>query len=195
MGMSIKQIIASTTKFQSKRKNPADINIISLLITPFQEGLISPTAAKMGAVQEYRVLVRLIAQSERGPADVDKRWTSSAEGGFSSTRGYYRTFVLFTGIKGSTKKSKEFPVETPSGIYLQKISPTTHIAKYRCDCQDYRWRFAYYNDAKADALYGVKPPPYKKKTQRPPVNPQGIPGACKHLMNVFIALKQGRILE
>jgi hypothetical protein len=194
MPLSIKEIVASTGKFQSKRRNPPDINIVSLLITPFQEGLLNPAALKGGGVQDYRVLVRLITQSERGPADVDKKWVGSAEGGFSSLRGYYRTFVLFTGIKGSMKKTLDFSIETPSGIFLQKISPTSAQAKFRCDCQDYRWRFAYYNDAKADALYGVKPPPYKKKTNRPPVNPSGIPGACKHLLNVFIALKQAKVL-
>lgn len=64
--------------------------------------------------------------------------------------------------------------------------------KVNCNCMDFYWRFATWN-AGDGALDGKAPPPYVKKTDRPPVNPSQSPGLCKHLIAVFDRMEQDGI--
>jgi hypothetical protein len=77
--------------------------------------------------------------------------------------------------------------------HIQPIQLSRNNVKVRCSCLDFRWRFALWN-SKDGSLYGDPPGPYKKKTNRPPVNPQRVPALCKHLMKTTIALKQSGVL-
>jgi hypothetical protein len=63
-----------------------------------------------------------------------------------------------------------------------------------CNCLDFRWRFSLWN-ADDKSLYGKNPPPYRKKTNRPPNNPDQTPGVCKHLIKSIEALKQAHLVE
>lgn len=65
--------------------------------------------------------------------------------------------------------------------------------KVRCECLDFYWRFARYNFADG-SLYGPKPPPYQKKTDRPPANMNQTPGVCKHIMKTVMALNDTGII-
>lgn len=67
--------------------------------------------------------------------------------------------------------------------HIQPIDSNSAPAKVRCDCMDFYWRFAMWN-YNADSLNDQPPPPYQKKTNRPPVNPRKAPGLCKHLMRL-----------
>lgn len=56
--------------------------------------------------------------------------------------------------------------------------------RVRCDCTWFYHCFSYYN-WQDDALYGSKPRPYHRvvpDSGRPPLNPQELPGACKHII-------------
>src|SRR5699024_2748664 len=52
-----------------------------------------------------------------------------------------------------------------------------------CNFEDFYWRFSYWN-AENGSLLGPRPKPYKKLTDRPPVNPTKTPGICKHIISV-----------
>jgi hypothetical protein len=58
---------------------------------------------------------------------------------------------------------------------------------------DFYWRFATWNN-RDDALIGNPPPRYRKKTDRPPVNPQKVSGACKHIMKLIVILKNDGVI-
>lgn len=88
--------------------------------------------------------------------------------------------VTFTGADGETYN-------------ITPISLTKSNVKVRCDCLDFRWRFSVWNDSR-NALYGDPPPPYQKKTDRPPVNPNQTPGICKHLIKTVDALGQAGLI-
>lgn len=70
---------------------------------------------------------------------------------------------------------------------------TSVYVQVNCTCLDFYWRFATWN-AGDESLAGNPPPPYKKKTRRPPVNPRKVPGVCKHLIACFNYLKRNKIV-
>jgi hypothetical protein len=68
------------------------------------------------------------------------------------------------------------------------LDPSVNDIAVRCQCPDFRWRFAWYNKP-TKALFGPLPSPYQSKGLRPPVNPMQVPGMCKHLLKLMIALQ------
>lgn len=74
------------------------------------------------------------------------------------------------------------------------MSVTVGDALVSCTCEDFRFRFAFYNYQKR-CLYGNMLPQYVRKTQtRPPVNPTKSIGMCKHLHAVVNALRaEGKV--
>jgi hypothetical protein len=63
-----------------------------------------------------------------------------------------------------------------------------------CDCEDYIMRFAPFN-VQQNCHLGNPPAPYTRKTTTyPEVNPQHLPGMCKHILKIVEILKQKRIL-
>lgn len=73
------------------------------------------------------------------------------------------------------------------------LSAAVEDLKVRCTCSDFYWRFATW-DAAQKALIGNPPPPYVKKTDRPPVNPDQSPGICKHIMAVVERIKRDGLI-
>ena len=63
-----------------------------------------------------------------------------------------------------------------------------------CSCLDFYYRFAAWN-AGDGSLLGNSPPPYVKKTDSEPVNPNRVPGLCKHLMALTNELRRERIIR
>ena len=66
--------------------------------------------------------------------------------------------------------------------------------KVSCTCLDFYWRFATWNYQNG-SLLGPPPPPYVKKTDRAPVNPDKVAGVCKHLLSLGKRLKEENILK
>lgn len=81
----------------------------------------------------------------------------------------------------------------------QEISFTPFAAnstnvKVRCDCLDFRFRFADWNHSD-NSLVGSPPPPYiRKTTTRPPANPLQTPGFCRHVIKVFEDMRRQGII-
>jgi hypothetical protein len=106
--------------------------------------------------------------------------------GAAKSGGEYRAFIMVPNVNVRFMKSSEFSLNIAPKRYIRPVSLSSKEIKVRCDCHDFRWRFAYYDD-QYKALYGATPPPYVPVSNRGPVNPRHLPGLCKHLM---AAIKQ-----
>ena len=109
----------------------------------------------------------------------------------------YTTHVQFEGVifedSGDTADVVEITGSDMQQYFVHPIELSKNNVKVLCDCLDFRWRFAVAN-SKANSLYGNIPPPYVKKTNRPPVNPQNVPGVCKHLIKTIETLQDSGLL-
>jgi hypothetical protein len=114
----------------------------------------------------------------------------------------YDTILMFTKINfvediedlKDPNKIVEFVASDGNDYAVEKIDLSKTDVKVRCNCLDYRWRFAYYN-SKGDTQYGRAPPPYQKKTKLPPVNPNKVQGVCKHVLKSMQSLLESGMFE
>lgn len=95
--------------------------------------------------------------------------------------------VEFSDHPISSSSVKIIEKDTGKPLYFERISITEkkrqNYVRVRCTCFDFRHRFAW-EDKAVNALYGGAPAKYTPKpgSNRPPVNPDHIPGMCKHLI-------------
>lgn len=75
-----------------------------------------------------------------------------------------------------------------NNVWYKKPGLDENDILLRCGCPDHRFRFQLALK-KNKALFGNLIP-YKKKTNRPPLNPDDIPAMCKHNYNFIKALIQ-----
>ena len=73
--------------------------------------------------------------------------------------------------------------------WIHKLDRRRNPLTARCSCKDFIFTWAWYNYYNAHCLYGPPPKPYKKKTNRKPRNPHGMPGICKHVYNAWAYLR------
>lgn len=75
-------------------------------------------------------------------------------------------------------------------VYLCEKPKLSTPVKIRCNCSDATWRANYYN-WKVGALFGKKPRDLRPlvKGVRPPVNPNGYPLVCKHIVNSILLMR------
>lgn len=105
----------------------------------------------------------------------------------------YTPVVQFTQVQfepNDTPENVTFKGADDNDYHIQPVQlPTTNV-KVRCNCLDFYYRFAAWN-ATDKSLYGPAFPPYQRKTTtRPEVNPDHVPGLCKHLIKVFQQTEQ-----
>ena len=83
-----------------------------------------------------------------------------------------------------------FQVKYDDKMYwIQKFDMNRHPLTSRCSCKDFFFSFAFHN-YNAGCLYGPRPKMYKRlTTTRPPRNPAGIIGCCKHVFNAWVILR------
>ena len=79
--------------------------------------------------------------------------------------------------------------------YMTKPTVTTPVT-VRCSCSDFTYRWAY-PDWLKKCLFGSKPKKYIRKigSTRPPVNPENIPGYCKHVFQAQSYLRVHGYME
>lgn len=115
----------------------------------------------------------------------------------STSHGHpYKPTIQFTGVFYEQEDSPEvvsFKGTDNADYHIHPISMQDAQIETRCTCLDFYWRFATHN-YQNDALYGDPPPPYRKKTDRPPANPTKSPGMCKHVIKFVDILKQTGIV-
>lgn len=106
----------------------------------------------------------------------------------------YNPVILFKKVKYHEQQLAglvRLRANTDQEYLLERISSEENDVLLRCNCPDFYWRFNYYNHLD-HSLYGRKRPPYI--TDSSVANPLELPGACKHLMKLGIALKDSGIL-
>jgi len=99
----------------------------------------------------------------------------------------YQPTIQFLNVKfepNDTGTNVSFMGKDGATHYVQPIVLGQNNVKVRCTCLDYFYRFAVWN-FNDNSLYGPKPPLYRKTTDRPPVNPNQVPGLCKHIIRVI----------
>jgi hypothetical protein len=105
----------------------------------------------------------------------------------------YNPIILF---KGVNYKVEEVIIAASNGkeYGFQKLSPIDTEVLVRCNCPDFRWRFAWYL---GEDLYGSKPKKYTpiEGSNRPPANPLEMPGICKHVMSLSHALSEAGLFK
>lgn len=115
----------------------------------------------------------------------------------SNSNKEYDIVVLFMNIDYEESDQNDnitFKATDGDDYHITPIPLNNVNVKVRCECLDFYWRFAVYNFGDG-SLYGPKPPPYQKKTNRPPVNPEKTPGVCKHIMKTILALKDAGVVK
>lgn len=77
---------------------------------------------------------------------------------------------------------------------IAPIALAQNNCKVRCNCLDFRFRFAI-NNFSDGSLYGSKPRAYQPKpgSKRGPANPTRSPGVCKHIMTFVDELHQANL--
>jgi hypothetical protein len=115
----------------------------------------------------------------------------------SSTGKNYQTIITFKNVKyldNETPTSVKIEAVDGSEYNIEPIQYGLANVKVKCTCLDFYYRFATWNN-RDKALEGNPPPPYVKKSNRPPVNPDQISGLCKHLMKSVDFLGDEKILK
>lgn len=111
--------------------------------------------------------------------------TLKVEAQTRSNQHNYQTVCQFDNVQFTNDGSGVQATGTTGEQFtLQPIDLNASNVKVRCSCLDFHWRFSMWN-AKDDSLYGEPPGLYQKKTDRPPVNPNQVPGVCKHLIRLI----------
>jgi hypothetical protein len=190
--VTIADLISSTQAFEADRKSrsktpPRTSSAVSIAAKHI--GIFKPAAYKASdknSMTRRAVVFTYFAKSDKGRAP-EAEWAGSMKG--PSGGGDYRVFIFVPQVNVRPLKTSGRNAMLAKGKYMKPLVEGKTKVKVRCDCSDFRWRFAYY-DAKINALYGAAPPPYVKKSNRPPVNPKGIPGVCKHIMAAFNKMRQ-----
>lgn len=86
-----------------------------------------------------------------------------------------------------------YHTDSKNEIYLQKPS-FDNTCRVRCQCDDFRFMWSYY-DKQNKALIGQVKPYVRKTTTYPERNPTHVPGLCKHLLALIKMLSEGGILS
>lgn len=109
----------------------------------------------------------------------------------------YDTSITFEKVKYVNEgRNYAVPFTAVDGqeYLIMPLRKMREYVKVRCTCMDFYWRFATWNH-KNKSLMGAPPDPYIKKTNRPPVNPDKVPGACKHIMRLADEISKQQILK
>ncbi len=92
---------------------------------------------------------------------------------------YNKNEIKITGIDGKTYQ-------------LGRLSLENSQVVLRCNCEDFKWRFNYYNHLDK-SLYGTKRSKYEGKGA--PANPMEMAGMCKHLMKSIEVIKNSGVFS
>ena len=108
----------------------------------------------------------------------------------------YNPMILFKGVVYRDGKGKgviPLKISESEIRYVEQLSRDDSEVLVRCDCNDFKWRFNYY-DYLDRSLYGNKRKKYEG-TGGPPANPQEKEGLCKHLMKMMYSLQESGLVS
>ncbi len=109
---------------------------------------------------------------------------------FTRAEAGYNQSIVFKNVEFSEEEPtvdiEDWYYLDSNNVWYKKPGLDENDILLRCGCPDHRFRFQLALK-KNNALFGNLIP-YKKKTNRPPLNPDDIPGMCKHNYNFIKAL-------
>lgn len=107
----------------------------------------------------------------------------------------YNVIVLFKNVVVfEEKKPNTYQILSENKkYYVQQMFNEINDVNVRCSCDDFKWRFKYYNFID-HSLYGNKGKQYTPISNMPNANPQKSPGICKHIMKLMQNLNDTGIL-
>lgn len=110
----------------------------------------------------------------------------------------YRQALQFVKVEfepQDTPTNATFMASDGTDYHVQPLTIAGHNVKVRCNCLDFHFRFANYN-SQDKSLVGRPPPLYHRKTTtRPPVNPDKVPGMCKHIIALVQQLQKYGLIK
>lgn len=166
-----------------------------MLLERSMNSLVSVTSANFGASRQSDANAVQVRNIKYSPAIQQGILRIECET-FSRSTDVYTTIIQINNVEfvgeeqynelrdsGGGKRGFEFTGSDGSNYYAAYDSGMSLDVKVGCTCEDFRWRFSYYNSIDG-ALLGEPPQPYVRKTNRPPVNQNKTPGVCKHLIRL-----------
>lgn len=150
----------------------------------------TPTTTK----RQYAIDTIRVTGMELIPAKESQ--TLSVKSTVSSDGTNYTTTLIFDNVEYHEDDQAANVSFKGSGGEEEHISPVNLLrsnCKVSCNCLDFYWRFATQN-SKVNSLDGKAPPPYHKRSTRPPANLKNTPGVCKHLMKTVVALRDAHLV-
>lgn len=164
---------------------------LNTLYTDTINGFDTPRGQNAGRVQVVNKIY--VAAPRNNAVGVRATTRSSAE--------QYDTRMWFEGVEYIQEDedvgANTFAFEASDGqeYVIAPIGYNNNDVKVSCSCLDFYYRFAVWNHSDG-SLFGKPPPPYTNKTDnREPVNPNRIPGLCKHLIKLADDLRRERFLR
>lgn len=109
----------------------------------------------------------------------------------------YDTNFVFQGVTYLPEKTggaTSFVASDGEQYNIRPLQKNTNQVQVSCNCLDFYWTFATWNNADG-SLLGPSPDPYVKTSNRPPRNPAKTPGICKHMYAVGKALQREGLLR
>lgn len=108
----------------------------------------------------------------------------------------YDIIVQFQQVKYNppAEQDKVSFVSNEQTYTIAPIALQQNNCKVRCNCLDFRFRFAIHNFSDG-SLYGNRPPAYHPKpgSNRGAANPSHTPGVCKHIMTFVEELRNAEL--
>lgn len=148
-----------------------------------------------GDAREVRSTKSQISNYEIIPSIGDK--TLLIKMNITGEHGVYQVLIRFINAQfGDGTQNGFVPVVGVDGItyHVKQFTSAQKQVRVRCNCLDFYYRFSVWNYTKK-SLEGDPPPPYVKKTDLPPVNPNKVAGACKHIIKAMAFLRRENIIK
>jgi hypothetical protein len=105
----------------------------------------------------------------------------------------YSPIILFKRVNYNEDSVKITASDGMDYSFAPLSMENTDVA-LRCGCNDFYWRFNYYNSLEK-SLQGQKRAKYESKSSRPSVNPEKMPGMCKHIIKMMKVLGEAGIFD
>lgn len=116
-------------------------------------------------------------------------------GSVTTSNGHnYKTSIRFNKVDFTDNGIVTFRGTDNEDHSINPLNENSMDVDINCDCMDFRFRFAEFH-YQNKSLVGDPPPPYVKKTDRPPINPTKALGGCKHVLALAVKLRQMRIIR
>lgn len=110
----------------------------------------------------------------------------------------YQVLIQFQQVKYNPPANRDRVtfVATEQTYAISPIDVGNSNVKVRCQCLDFRFRFAMINSADG-SLFGNRPPIYRPvpDSGRPAANPSKSPGICKHIKSLMDELESGGLFN